>query len=340
MSNILHHYVAEFGKKIDLKAADTEEFFDALIGGSDEELIASVFLGWNDKGIAEDEIFNVASLLRQRCRNITSHRKDLVDIVGTGGSKAKTFNVSTAAAFTIAGHGIPVAKHGNKAATSSSGSADVLAELNVDAAALPEISERNLHDFGICFMFAPNHHRLSPTLGKVRRGPGFPTIYNCVGPLCNPANTPFQIIGVWDREIMAKMANALARLGTKKSWMVHGRDGLDEITLAGKTYVVEVDGKNVREFEITPSDFGVNAASTDHFRVSSPTESAKMIENILSGNALNKPVQDIVTVNAAAAIFISGNANDLKDAVGLARESIRSGKAAAKLDALRKESTK
>ncbi|MBX3287925.1 MAG: anthranilate phosphoribosyltransferase [Acidobacteria bacterium] len=340
MSNILHRYIGEFGKGGDLAVADTEEFLDAMIGESDETLIASVLRQWNEKGFTEDEIFQVAALMRRRCRSIASRHKDFVDIVGTGGSKAKTFNVSTAAAFTVAGHGIPVAKHGNKAATSNSGSADVLAELNVDAAATPEAVERNLNEFGICFMFAPNYHRLSPTLGKVRRGLGFPTIFNCVGPLCNPANAPFQIIGVWDRQLVPKMANALARLGTKRSWIVHGSDGLDEITLAGKTYIAQIDGTTMREFEILPSDAGLNEALTENFRAASPAESARLIEDVLNGKYAGEPVQDIVVINAAAAIALTGGADNLKDAVSLARESIRSGKATAKLDALRKEAAK
>ncbi len=340
MSKILHRYIDEFGKGGDLAFADTEEFIDALIGESDEALIASVLRRWNEKGFTENEIFQVAALMQRRCRSIASRHKDFVDIVGTGGSKAKTFNVSTAAAFTVAGHGIPVAKHGNKAATSNSGSSDVLAELRVDAAATPDAAERCLNEIGICFMFAPNHHRLSPTLGKVRRGLGFPTIFNCVGPLCNPANAPYQIIGVWDRDLVSKMANALARLGTKRSWIVHGGDGLDEITLAGKTYVAEIDSTTVREFEILPSNAGLNKASTERFRAASPAESANMIEDVLNGKYANEPIQDIVVINAAAAIALTGGADNIKDAVSLARESILSGKAAAKLDALRKEFAK
>jgi anthranilate phosphoribosyltransferase len=144
--------------------------------------------------------------MRGRMKRINSKHESFVDIVGTGGSKAKTFNVSTAASFVVAGAGVPVAKHGNKAATSNSGSADVLSELGIDPAVDAATAESCLNEIGICFMFAPNYHRLSPTLGKVRRGLGFPTIFNCVGPLCNPASAPHQLIGVWDVKLLPKMA--------------------------------------------------------------------------------------------------------------------------------------
>src|SRR5205807_225756 len=152
---------------------------------SDEELLAGLFGAWNQKGISANEIYAIANLLRERCIKIKSRFETFVDIVGTGGSSAKTFNVSTAAAFVVAGAGVPVAKHGNRAATSSSGSADVLKELRVKSDIDPGVAEQCLNEIGICFMFAPNHHRLSATLGRVRRGLGFPTIFNCVGPLCN-----------------------------------------------------------------------------------------------------------------------------------------------------------
>jgi anthranilate phosphoribosyltransferase len=147
--------------------------------------------------------------------------------------------------------GVPVAKHGNKAATSNSGSADVLSALGIEPAVNAATAERCLNEIGICFMFAPNFHRLSPTLGRVRRGLGFPTIFNCIGPLCNPASAPHQLIGVWDKSLVSTMANALARLGTRKSWIVHGEDGSDEISVSGPTFVAEVENGNVRTFELS-----------------------------------------------------------------------------------------
>ena len=236
MSAILKKYTAEFAVGNDLLPEDTE---DLTLSPKAMRFCLRYSPCLGQKGSTEDETFQLACWVRDRRRIDPNIR--FVDIVD-GGSSAKTFNVSTAAAFAVAGSGVAVAKHGNKAATSNSGSSDVLAELRVEAAASPENAERYLNELGICFMFAPNHHRLSPTLGKVRRGLGFPTVFNCVGPLCNPAGTPHQLIGVWNKGNLAKMAKALSRLGTKRSWIVFGNEGLDEISLSGPTSFAEIVG--------------------------------------------------------------------------------------------------
>src|SRR5687768_14471533 len=211
--SILEKYIQEFRSGNDLYADESEVFLDELITETDEFTLAEIFRAWNSKGIAGDEIFDLATIMRGRCTRVVTQHETYVDIVGTGGSSGKTFNVSTAAAFAAAGAGLPVAKHGNRAATSNSGSADVLSALGIEPAVDGRTAERCLNEIGICFMFAPNFHRLSPTLGKVRRGLGFPTIFNCVGPLCNPARAPHQLIGVWHKDLVPKMANVLARLG-------------------------------------------------------------------------------------------------------------------------------
>ncbi|MBK9156190.1 MAG: hypothetical protein IPM25_18615 [Chloracidobacterium sp.] len=182
-ASLLERTIEIFDGGMPLDADSAEGVLDALIEATDEELIARVLTAWHRKGIESEEIFQLARILRERMIRVRAEHDIFFDIVGTGGSKVKTFNVSTASAFVAAGAGLPVAKHGNKAATSNSGSADVLSELGVDPAPSPEAAEKNLNKIGICFMFAPNHHRLSPTLGKVRRGLGFPTIFNCVGPI-------------------------------------------------------------------------------------------------------------------------------------------------------------
>jgi anthranilate phosphoribosyltransferase len=331
-SSILNKTLETFRHGRDLDGGDAEPVLDALIAESDEMLLADVFHAWNDKGIAEDEIYSIAKILRERCTKVISRRERFIDIVGTGGSRSKTFNVSTAAAFVVAGAGVAVAKHGNRAATSNSGSADVLFVLGIAPAVDAATAERSLNDIGICFMFAPKFHRLSATLGKVRSRLGFPTIFNCVGPLCNPAGAPHQLIGVWSKEMIRKMAGALGRLGTQKSWVVHGEDGLDEISLSAMTSVAEVFDGQVREFEISASDFGVASESLDGLRVDSADESASIIRKVLEPSGDEFAARSLVQINAAAAIYVAGVGNDLKEAHRAAADSISGGHASGRLE--------
>lgn len=331
---VLRETINQFRLGRDLDGNDTETFLDALISEADELLLADVFLAWNEKDIAEDEIYFIARIMRDRCTKVNSQHEMFVDIVGTGGSKSKTFNVSTAAAFVVAGAGIPVAKHGNKAATSNSGSADVLSALGIEPAVDSATAERCLNEIGVCFMFAPNFHRLSPTLGKARRGLGFPTIFNCVGPLSNPANAPHQVIGVWNSELVPKMANALARLGTKKSWVVHGSDGLDEITLNGPTTVAEIANGSVKLFDISPEDFGMTSCTTTGSHVATAEESAMLIRDVLGGKSNNQTAVNLVAINAASAMCVVAGESDLPTAYAKAMESINSGAAMEKLERL------
>ena len=330
---MLKAYSKEFTLGRELRSEDAEAVLDSLISETDEAAIANLLTAWNVKGIGENEIYEFARILRSRMKGVNSRHETFVDIVGTGGSTAKTFNVSTAAAFVVAGAGIPVAKHGNKAATSNSGSADVLAELGINPTVVPENAERSLNEIGICFMFAPNHHRLSPTLGKVRRGLGFPTIFNCVGPLCNPASAPRQLIGVWDKDLLPKMATALARLGTTRSWIVNG-NGLDEISLEGETTVAEITGNDVNFTKIDPTVFGLESCTADDIRVSDALSSSAMIRRVLKGSEANSAAENIVVVNAAAAISLCHPTITKVEAVEVARESIRSGNARRKLEEL------
>ena len=332
MTSIIEKYVGEFARGGSFDESDAESFLDALIKSEDENLLAAIFEAWNKKGIEEHEIYSFAEIMRGRCKKVNSRHEKVVDIVGTGGSKVKTFNVSTAAAFIVAGAGIPVAKHGNKAATSATGSADVLCELGINHAVEPYIAETCLNTLGICFMFAPNHHRLSPTLAKVRRGMGFPTIFNCVGPLCNPASAQFQLIGVWDKTLVPKMANALAKLGTEKSWIVHGENGLDEISMNGVTHVAEVADGQVREFTIEPTRFGIQNDTNRIPKVNSSQASAELVRKVLSSSDPDGVARNLVLVNAAAAIYLSGCSDGLNDAFEIAHLSVASGNALNKLE--------
>lgn len=336
MNSLLEKYVDVFRAGDGVTVDEAEPLLDAMITSDDKPMLAKLLEAWHRKGIGEDEIYGIARVMRDRCTKIESRHDRFIDIVGTGGSRVKTFNVSTAAAFVVAGAGVPVAKHGNKAATSNSGSADVLSELSVEPAVDPRTAERCLNEIGICFMFAPNFHRLSPTLATVRRGLGFPTIFNCVGPLCNPANAPHQLIGVWDAEMAPKVAGALAKLGTRKSWVVHGRDGLDEISISDRTVVSEVEGTSVSSYEIGPEDLGLERTPADDIRAEDAKQSASIIQAVLRGTAEGYAAENITVLNAAAALYISGHANDLRDAAQVAVDSIRSGRALNKLDQLAK----
>jgi len=341
MESSLEKFLEILSSGRNLTESEAVEFFTALQTETENEnLIAAALLAFEAKGATEEEIFTLAKLMRSRAVRVNSMHEIFVDIVGTGGSRAKIFNVSTAAAFVIAGADIPVAKHGNRAATSQSGSADVLSALGVNPAVDARAAERCLNEIGICFMFAPNFHALSPILGKVRRELGVPTVFNNLGPLCNPANAPHQIIGVWNESLLERTANVLARLGTKKSWIVHGSDGLDEITLSGKTLVAEISGGKVATFEISPADFGLRNSSLADLQKFSPVQSAQLIAEILSGKSANEPAVNLILINAAAAIYLTGFADDLPKAFGLANESLTSGAAHQKLQQLIAETNK
>ena len=335
MKNFLQNVLDILSSGKNLTESEAAEFFEALQAETENEnLIAAVLTALEAKGTTVEELFALAKIMRSRAVKVNSAHEKFVDVVGTGGSRAKIFNVSTAAAFIIAGANLPVAKHGNRAATSKSGSADVLAELGVNPSVEAEKAERCLNEIGICFMFAPLFHSLSPVLGKVRRNLGVPTIFNNLGPLCNPANAPHQLIGVWHENLVEKTADVLARLGTKKSWVVHGSDGLDEITLNGETSVAEIENGEVKLFQISPADFGLRNSSLTDLKKFSPAESAQLIENILSGKATGETAKNLVLVNAAAAIYVAGKAENLRAAFDAATESLESGNASKKLKKL------
>src|SRR6478672_1087131 len=334
MTQLIRETTISFSSGNDLDAAIAEPLLDEIIAAQDETALSDLFHAWNRKGIATDEIYSIAKILRERCIKIRSRHKTFVDIVGTGGSIAKTFNVSTASAFVVAGAGVPVAKHGNRAATSSSGSSDVLAELGVKPDSEPEEAEKCLNELGLCFMFAPNHHRLSPTLAKVRQGLGFPTIFNCVGPLCNPAGVPYQVIGVWNSTLVTKMAAALAQLGTTRSWIVNGHDKLDEISMTGRSTVADVRKEVTEIFEFRATDIGIDCFSGDLPSRCSTADSAAIIRRIFSNDMKESDAEKLVLLNSAAAIYVTGKESSLHSAYLAAQESVRSGAAHKKLTQL------
>lgn len=334
MSEILKHFTFEFKAGRDLEIAEVEAFFDSVISCTDESVLIELLSAWNSKGSSDDELFEIAKLMRRRMKTISSEQTNVVDIVGTGGSGTKSFNVSTAAAFVIAGAGIPIAKHGNRAATNNSGSADVLTTLGINIDVTPEVTENCLNELGICFMYAPLFHKLSPALAKARRELRQPTIFNNLGPLCNPAGAQHRIIGVWSDTLVHKTARVLERLGSGRSWVVFGREGIDEIALYGQTEVADLSSEGITTRTIDSAEIGANPRNEDLPRRLSALESARIVHDILSNNRCGEDAEQLVLINAAAAIYVAGKSLDIREAYLCAEESIRSGTAIKKLTAL------
>lgn len=310
-------------------AAMDEHATDAQIGAA---LVALAV-----KGETVEELTGMAEAMRARAVRIRCRHLRFIDTAGTGSSYAKTFNVSTAAAFVCAGAGLPVAKHGSRAATSLSGSADVLTELGVNVNVDAAVSERCLNEAGICFLFAPLYHRATARVAAIRRQLGVHTTFNLLGPLTNPAGAPRQIIGVWHEALLEPLAHTLLALGTQHAWVVHGEDGLDEVTTSGPTKVAEAFEGEVRTFTIRPEDFGLTACpALENLRGGSARENAKLIRALFGDERGNRvdAARDLVIANAAAAIFVGGLENNLGKAAERARESVRSGAALGKLETL------
>lgn len=331
---ILHHFLSRLVRREDLTCGEASQLLEALLDESaSDSQIAGALVALATKGETVEELTGLASGLRARARRVSCNHRCFIDTAGTGSSRAKTFNISTAAAFVIAAAGLPVAKHGNRAASSKSGSADVLTALGVNVSAVPEVSEQALNEIGMCFMFAPLYHSATARVAGIRRQLGVHTSFNLLGPLSNPAGAPRQIIGVWRRDLVTKIASALAALGTERAWVVHGEDGLDEITLAGKTFVAEARDGSVRDFEIAPQDFGLTAASLEHLRGGDTESNASIIRSVLDGSRKDE-ARALVVMTAAAALVVGDVANDLMEGARLAEEAIDSGRAAEKLEQL------
>ncbi len=322
-----------------LSREDASTLLDALLDEkSTDAQIAAALVSLAVKGETVEELAGLAEQMRARAVRLNSKHDNFIDTAGTGSSAVKTFNVSTASAFVIAGAGLPVAKHGSRAATSKSGSADVLTSLGVNVGVAPEISEKCLNEIGICFMFAPLYHSATARVVGVRRELGVHTTFNLLGPLTNPAKAPRQIIGVWHRDLVEPLAKTLAALGTKRAWVVHGLDGLDEITLADKTFVAEANDGEVKSFEISPEDFGVGKESIETLRGGDAEVNAKIIHSVLTGERKDS-ARSLVIINAASALYVGGVADDLKHAAKIAEESIDKHKALEKLEALIRATT-
>jgi anthranilate phosphoribosyltransferase len=310
----------------DLSAMNMCQLMHGILDGAcDDVETAALLVALHAKGETADELAAAAAVLREYCLPLAAGRNDVLDTCGTGGDGSCTFNISTAAALVAAGAGAPVVKHGNRAMSSRSGSADVLTALGVrvdwDAASARRCLERT----GMTFCLAPLFHPRMRHVGAVRRRLGVPTLFNCLGPLANPAGAAYQLLGVGRAEWLDRLAAALARLGTRHALLVCGRDGLDEVSLSGPTLVREVRGKVVSAAEWTPDDFGLAPCRLNELRVEGPQESAAVIRAVLQGE--EGPARRMVLANAAAALLAAEKAASLPEGVAKATQAIDSGRA-------------
>lgn len=328
-------FVADGGK---LSQAQAEEAFEIIMSGNaTPSQMGAMLMGLRLRGETVDEIAGAARVMRAKAVPIAAP-PGAIDTCGTGGDASGTYNISTGAAIVVAACGVPVAKHGNRAASSKSGSADVLAALGVNLDADMALVAESLKVNNIGFMMAPRHHAAMRHVGPTRVELGTRTIFNLLGPLSNPAGAKRQLLGVFHRQWVKPVAEVLRTLGSERAWVVHGSDGLDELTTTGTSYVAELKDGKVTAFEVTPEDAGLPRVTSDALKGGDPAFNAQAVTAMLGG--ATGPYRDIVLLNAAAALIVAGKAADLKAGVKLAAEAIASGKAKATLASLVATSTK
>lgn len=316
----------------DLKQGEIETVLNEMIDRKATPAQIGAFLvALHLKGESAEELAGAASFLRSQARKLRKSFPDLVDTCGTGGDRAHTINLSTAAAMVAAGAGVRIAKHGNRAVSSQAGSADVLQALGIDIEASPEAAEEAIETIGIGFFFAPLWHPAMKAVAPIRRELGIRTLFNLLGPLLNPAAPTAQVLGVFSIEWLEPMAESLRRLGSKRAFVVHGEDGLDEFTLTGKTHVVELREGSLQRYDLTPEELGLPRCSLADLRGGDAEQNARRIVSVLKGE--EGAVTDAILLNSAAAILVASQAADWKEALERAREAIRSGSALQKLEA-------
>ena len=318
----------------DLTAAEAADALGEIVTGDvAPAMIAAFLVALRMKGESADEIAGFAETMRANAVAVRPKATGLVDTCGTGGDGSGTANISTAAAFVVAGSGIRVAKHGNRSMTSRCGSADVMEALQIDIQMPIDRLRRAIRDVGIGFLFAPRFHSSMKHVMQVRSQLRIRTVFNILGPLANPANARFQVVGVFSPAVMELMANALHGLGLDSAFVVHGADGVDEISISGVTEVVEMRRGQIRKFAIHPEEFGIPLAPAEAVRGGDPPANASIIAAVLCGE--KGPRRNVVLLNAAAAILAGGGAATWKEAIRVAGHSIDSGAAARKLEELR-----
>jgi anthranilate phosphoribosyltransferase len=306
--------------------------FDRMMSGeATPSQMGGLLMGLRMRGETVDEITGAVTTMRAKMLRVQAP-PNAIDVVGTGGDASGSYNISTCAAFIVAGAGIPVAKHGNRALSSRSGAADVLGALGVKIDLGPEEISRCIHEAGIGFMFAPAHHPAMKHVGPTRIELGTRTIFNLLGPLSNPAGVKRQMVGVFSRQWVEPLATVLKNLGSERAYVVHGSDGLDEITTSGPTSVAALENGKVTTFEIKPEDVGLAKAKPEDLRGGDAEHNAGAVMDVLKGK--KGPFRDVAILNAAAAIVVAGRAKDLKEGVAVATKSVDSAEAEGRLDRL------
>ncbi|MCL2084114.1 MAG: anthranilate phosphoribosyltransferase [Oscillospiraceae bacterium] len=327
---MIREAILALSKKQDLSYETAEAVMHEIMTGEATPVQMSAYLtALSLKGETVDEITASASGMRKHCVRLL-HNVDALEIVGTGGDHSNTFNISTTAAFIAAAAGVPVAKHGNRGASSKCGAADVLEALGVNIGIPPERSTELLRDIGICFLFAQNYHIAMKYVAPVRKELGIRTVFNILGPLTNPAGANMELMGVYDAELVEPLAKVLMSLGVKNAMVVYGSDGLDEISMSAPTLICEVKNGWLRSYEITPEQFGLKRCAKSDLAGGHPAENAAILRSVLSGQ--KGPKRDAAVLNAAAALYISGGYESIAAAVKTAGDVIDGGKAISKLE--------
>ncbi|HXD46899.1 MAG TPA: anthranilate phosphoribosyltransferase [Pseudolabrys sp.] len=324
--------IAKVATGASLTREEAASAFDRMMSGeATPSQMGGLLMALRVRGETVDEITGAVTTMRAKMLGVKAPA-DAIDVVGTGGDASGSYNISTCAAFIVAGAGVPVAKHGNRALSSKSGAADVLQALGVKIDLDSAQVGRCIKEAGIGFMFAPAHHPAMKNVGPTRVELGTRTIFNLLGPLSNPASVRRQMIGTFSRHWIEPMAQVLNNLGSESIWVVHGSDGLDEITTTGSTAVAELKGGKVRTFEISPEDAGLPKAKPDTLRGGDAEHNARALLDVLKGKP--GPFRDVALLNAAAALVVAGKAKDLKEGAALAAKSVDSGEAEGRLDRL------
>ncbi|MFA5125435.1 MAG: anthranilate phosphoribosyltransferase [archaeon] len=320
-------------KKEDLDEKDIDKIVEVIEKNNYSTIqMAGILCALESKKVTANELTMLVNKLIQKA-TIVELEKDCIDVCGTGGDEKQTFNVSTAAMFVVAGAGAKVAKHGNKAVSSNSGSYDVLEALGVNMERVTAEPKKTIEKTNIAFLFAPNHHPLFKNIGPLRKELGIKTVFNLMGPLLNPGKVKKQLMGVFNPEITETIAEVMKKRGVERAMVVHG-EGLDEITITGKTKISELKNNKISTYYFDPKEFEINYAPIEELKVKTKEESAQIILEILEGKKSKK--RDIVVINAAAGLIIAGIARDFKEGIKLAEKSIDSGKALKVLEELKK----